>query len=378
MALRNVVIGVALLFALVEFHLYGSLSGGGDADAHRRSSSSAKINNTQQRCAINLFGLPRAFQDLVLPSIVQNVIVPNLGCDYYVHYYHKTEEVAGRSGGGGTIDPTEILRLKDAVLQEAQRRGETPLPKVEFMLDTEDDFWEKYATLIEKIRNTKIDGKYLYFPWKARTYKHPITTDNIVKMWHSIQSSFQLMERNAAASNIEYTTVAMLRSDVVYVTPIDVRDGGGTGVVTVPNFGKYPVSDRIVYGSAAAVKIWATERFSRLEDHVHYVKEKNPGWGMHSERFLDYTIFPAIREEHYNIREHPTLCFLRARADGSVWISDCKMNSAPSVMQALGGSMREVVERAIGRACPGEVTKLTQTVRSLDCAPRLGASGPKG
>ena len=206
---------------LVEFYLYSSFI------LNSQDTPTKNAEQQEQRCAINFFGLPRAFDSLVLPSIVKNVIVPNPGCDYYVHYYHKTEEESGRSGSGGFIDPTAILHLKDAVLQEAQRRGTTPLPTVEFTFDTEEDFWKEYTPLIEKIRTTKVDGKYLYFPWKARTYKHPTTTDNIVKMWHSIQSSFHLMERNAAASGIEYTTVAMLRSDVLYVTPIDVHDAPG-------------------------------------------------------------------------------------------------------------------------------------------------------
>jgi len=362
------VIAAGLLAVLVEFNLYSSFI------SHATPTKNAQQQQQQeQRCAINFFGLPRAFDSLVLPSIVKNVILPNPGCDYYVHYYHKTEEESGRSGSGGSIDPTEILHLKDAVLQEAHRRGATPLPTVEFTFDTEEDFWKEYTPLIEKIRTTKVDGKYLYFPWKARTYKHPTTTDNIVKMWHSIQSSFQLMERNAAASGIGYTTVAMLRSDVVYVTPIEIHDAPGSSVVTIPNFGKHPISDRIIYGPAAAVKIWATERFARLEQHVQYVQKNDPGWGMHSERFLHISIFPAIRDQHYNIRQHPTLCFLRARADGTVWISDCggpPSTSAPSIVKALGGSenMPKVVEQTIGRSCSGEITKLTQTVRSLDCA----------
>jgi hypothetical protein len=175
---------------------------------------------------------------------------------------------------------------------------------------------------------------------------------------------------------MEYTTVAMLRSCVVYVTPIVIHDATSSGeattakpTVTIPSFGKHSISDRIIYGPSEAVKIWASERFSRLETHIQYVQEHIPGWGMHSERFLNKTLFPAIREITH-IRQHPTMCFLGARADESVWVSDCEgpaSVSAPSIRQALGNDMRLVVERTIGRKCPGAVKRLSQNVKYLDC-----------
>jgi hypothetical protein len=198
-----------------------------------------------------------------------------------------------------------------------------------------------------------------------------------LQMWHSIQSVFQLMEKTAAANGITYTTVAMLRSDVVYVTPIDIMNDSGAvtngeqlSPVTIPNFGNHPVSDRIAYGPMDAVKIWATERFNHLEQHVRYVQQNDPGWGMHSERFLNTTIFPLIRNVA-TIRQHPTLCFFRARADESAWVSDCEGGpevSAPSIAKALGKDLRAVVERTIGRRCLGGISKLRRNVRSLDCS----------
>lgn len=347
-----------------------------------------KQRDPNDRCAINFFGLPRAFESLVLPSIIKNIITPNPGCDYYVHYYHMTEELQGRSGGGGTIDPTAILLLRDAVHNAARQNGDenTPLPIVEFVFDKEEDFWKKYSILIERIRTTVVNGKYLYFPWKAKTYQHPVTTDNIVKMWHSIQSSYQLMEDVAASKNIEYKIVAMLRSDVVYVTPINIHDApkrpnNAYVPVTVPNFGKHPVSDRIIYGPREAVKIWATQRFAHLESHVDFILKNDPGWGMHSERFVNYTLFPLIQNVT-KIRQHPSLCFFRARADESVWVSDCysatRTVAAPSIMEHLlkgGRTLLSVVQDAIGRPCSGtKPVRLTQSVRSLACSKIATAS----
>jgi hypothetical protein len=129
------------------------------------------------------------------------------------------------------------------------------------------------------------------------------------------------------------------------------------------------VSDRIIYGPHAAVKIWAAERFSRLEAHVQSILKNDPGWGMHSERFLDHTIFPAIRKLGIDIHEHPHMCFFRARADESVWVSDCdgiEKVAAPTIAEHMEHDKKGLVEKLIGRQC-GEITKFTQSVRSLDC-----------
>ena len=337
------------------------------------------------RCAVNFFGLPRAFESLVLPSIVKNIVAVNPDCDYYVHYYHTTSEAEGRSGKGGVIDPTAVLLLRDAVQKEAIRRGDAVLPIVEFTYDKEEDFWTKYSDLIEKIRTTKVDGKYLYFPWAEKSYRHPETTDNIVKMWHTIQSSFELMEKFAASNGIEYDIVGMFRSDVVYVTPINIRDAPKPSSsnelvpVTITDFGNFPVSDRMIYGPRDAVKAWATQRFSRLDNHVDFMLKNDPGWGMHSEKFVYHALFPLIKQIT-TIRPHPTLCFFRARADESVWVSDCSNDNpsiaAPSIkenMLQVNRTFHDVVQDAIGRPCSAsEPEPFSTFVLSLPCRKIVG------
>jgi hypothetical protein len=428
-SLRNgatVLMGAVLVTALLQFTLHSSLLSVDDLDnpnshaglADFRAAAIKKSTKTkifkppvistpvgipEERCAINLFGLPRAFQSLVLPALIQNVIRPNAAynCDYFVHYYNLTQEVAGRSGHGGTLNPSEILLLEQHVQREAPSGPGHRTPQVVFQADQEEDFWKQYGTLLKKTRTTlDANGNYLYYPWKARTYTHPVTVDNIIKMWHSIQSAWLLMERHSATghhvtghnANVKYTRVAMLRSDVIYVTPIDIyrlddnnNDKNGKGALidhenryaVVPAFGKHPVSDRIIYGPHAAVKIWAAERFARLESHVQSILKTDPGWGMHSERFIDHTIFPAIRKAGIEIHEHPTMCFFRARADESVWVSDCdgtEIVAAPTIAERIGATLkRDIVERLIGRTC-GRISKFTKAVRSLDCA--HGATRP--
>jgi hypothetical protein len=98
------------------------------------------------------------------------------------------------------------------------------------MATGEEDFWGRYDTLIQKTRTTLGSKGYpLYYPWKELSFKYPVTVDNILKMWHSMHSAWLLMERHATDNNVQYTRVAMLRSDVMYATPIDIYrlDNGG-------------------------------------------------------------------------------------------------------------------------------------------------------
>ena len=62
-----------------------------------------------------------------------------------------------------------------------------------------------------------------------------MTVDNIVKMWHSIEQAWYLMEAHATREHIQYQRVAMLRSDVVYMTPINIWETGDPGVMDTEN-----------------------------------------------------------------------------------------------------------------------------------------------
>lgn len=324
-------------------------------------------------CAINLYGLPRAFESLALPALIKNVIRPNAinGCDYFVHYYYLTEEMPGRSGDGGRINPNEVVKLKQAVQEFS------PKSVIQFRYDKEQAFWDQYQPLIEKIRaSNDTDGKFLYFPWRSPSYVYPITTDNIVKMWHSVQSAWSLMTLYETLTTRKFDRVAMLRLDVVYITPINVFQvnrrevGKNEKVALIPGFGRHPVSDRLIIGPREAIEIWASQRFDRLEEHVKFVHEKHPGWGMHSEMFLHWTIFPAIRDTGTSIVEDDSLCFFRARADESVWVSDCGGKpeyAKTSILKNLGGDKVEVLESVLGRKCRGEAQNLSWSFVALGC-----------
>ena len=78
---------------------------------------------------------------------------------------------------------------------------------------------------------------------------------------------------------------------------------------------------------------------------------------MHSERFLNATILPAIQEVGVSLHENPDICFLRVRADKSVLPDDCKLNAR--VKGGLTGETRgwdkvdvkSLVESIVGTSC---------------------------
>ena len=132
----------------------------------------------QGPCAITLFGLPRAFESIVLPSLIQNVIQPNAAyrCDYFVHYYNLTFEQGGRSGNGGNVNPHEIRLLTQAVHNASgaldvnvnvalalpqgttQQQQQQQQPTVAYTMTQEAEFWTQYKDFINTTR-TAVDDQ---------------------------------------------------------------------------------------------------------------------------------------------------------------------------------------------------------------------------
>ncbi|GKY98817.1 hypothetical protein MPSEU_000837800 [Mayamaea pseudoterrestris] len=383
-----------LQFLLAQFVPYTSLhdeSTFGQAGEHLQTNREWQTHNqtlsiSKSRCAILFWGLPRAFESLVLPSIERNVIRINAkyDCDYYMHYFVREEEQAGRSGEGGHIDSNQVYQLKPSV-ERIQQSPQGRIPIVEFAFTKDLDFLIEHQELLQKIRDTvDANGKHLYFPDNARTYTFPVTTDNIIRMWHTIREAWKLMEMHENKQGVTYDRVAMLRNDVLYATPIDIYQLQAKTNTTdhfnsfavIPGFGRHPVSDRLIYGPRRAVQIWALQRFSRLEQHVQWIQKHDPGWGLHSERFVNYTLFRAMRNNQgVNVVEHDTICFMRARSDSSVWVSDCDgvasvtLPSIAANLERIASSKRELVEQVIGRQCE-ELTRRTKPMASvLHCPP---------
>ena len=292
-------------------------------------------------CALNFYGLPRAFKPLVLPSLIQNVIIPNIryDCDYHVHFYNITNEPPSRSGKGGIIVPEDVYLLRQAVHTAAREAGRPP-PYVGFTQDTGEAFERNQSKLVHDIRSRNhTDGKNPYHG-KEKTFTVE-TYVNIIKMWYSIAAAWESMEKHASLHDIKYERVAMMRSDVVYLTPIDIFRPAASlsderafdtfnNQSVIPGFAEFPVNDRMFYGPYEATKIWATGRFSRLNKWVFQLHKP-----LHSEKFLNATILPAIRQQGISIGVDPRICFLRARADGTVLTADCKEAASKGLLETL-------------------------------------------
>jgi len=336
-----------------------------------------QLRPSDTNCAINFHGISRSFAQIALPTIITNVIKPNLPhqCDYFVYYQTVQHEPQSRSGHGGALDPSEIYRLAEAI-----RRQQGPQAVVEFSNATEADVLQVHASLIQKIRTEKDEhGHSLYQAVDKNDSMYNVnTTINIVKMWHNLQSVWQLMEQYETASGHTYEQVAMFRLDAAYLTPIDIFqfngvvkdakqiDGNNTAVI--PDFARFPVNDRLIYGPRHVVRAWAN-RFDYLELHMRQTRPKHPNIGIHSEHFLDKTLFPQLRQSGYNILADPDVCFLRTRAGNIVWTMDCAnglfqtrewMNNAEQIQEKVQTLLRTTCQ-------PNKFFHKLQ----LQCAPAL-------
>jgi len=316
----------------------------------------------KSRCAILFFGLPRSYEFLVLPSIVHNVLAHNMCCDVYAHSIIRREEPPGRSGSGGSIDPNALSLLKKKVHE--LHKG--PPPHVYIYEETEDDFWTKRNATINMYRTAKgADGKLLYYPWK--THFNTETVDNIIRQWHSVESVWQLMEKGAKILRVKYDHVCILRSDVFFATPIQMCSNVSATKATYPGFGLWPVNDRMICGPHNAVKIWASQRFSRL---VSDINKLPPGRALHPETFLDRVIFPAIRENGTEVTQDPNICFFRVRSDMSMWVNDCLRARTPGGPEPLGDvewadQQILMVQSIVGLQC--QLKPYSKVIRQLVC-----------
>jgi hypothetical protein len=311
---------------------------------------------------------------MVLPSIIRNVLIPNArhNCDIYVHYFQQYEEVAGRMNRGGKVDPNEIFLLEQATRAVHRQYGpqqgrNVREPHVAFTHDTEDQFNERRGVALKRYQQTTLpDGSPAYFPYKSKTWTRS-SLDNMVKQWHSVECAFKLMSVSARKLKVNYTRVAMFRSDAMYLTPIDIAmlDKGEIDTrnqhVAVAPFGRMPVNDRMIYGPYEAVKIWSTRRFELIEERVQ--KRSDPGYEMHSERFMNDSIFPEIEALGYKTNINHDICFVRARADESAMISDCV--SFGRTRGWKKAKKKDIVEDLVKRNCTEY--KMEDTWRFIGC-----------
>lgn len=315
-----------------------------------------QLRSHDERCALCFFGLPRSYKTMVLQTIEKNILIPNArhNCDIFVHYFSQEHEEAGRWNLGGKIDPTEILLLEASaknVSQHYSNDRDNSSPVIAFVNETDAQFWMKRKQQLDRFKFAAYkDGTPIYFPWAAVGYTNS-TLDNIVRQWHSIESAFRLMEGHGQRHDIRYTRLGMFRNDVAYLTPIDIYmlDKNNSDIknyTAVPAFGSHPINDRMIYGPFEPIKIWSTKRFELIEERAKLALD--PGYEMHSESFLNTSIFPVMEELGYPTWIHTEVCFVRTRAESVALWNDCVTGG---VVAEFRHHRKKLVEEAIGRPC---------------------------
>ncbi|KAL3924984.1 MAG: hypothetical protein SGILL_000708 [Bacillariaceae sp.] len=358
---------------------------------------------------------------------MENVIKPNFHyeCDYFVHFFNITSEQSGRSGKGGAIDPSEVMLLRDAIHELYAATTTKRFPKVKFASDTDEDFYRARNASISKIENYPVSGNTIntnatttrsnpYYPTKNAASFDATSTLNILKMWHTQTRVFELMESEVSSSGTstgsssmgkedhhystqQYTRVAMLRLDVVYMTPIDIYKvpndptpntygvrstekgsfwkNGLAGPIqrsdyyfydlrnnhaVIPGFASFPINDRLIMGPYDAVKIWACDRWKWMEYYVETVLKKRKNlakFGLHDERFIANVVVPKIRKlTSVRVMVDRNMYFFRVRADGSIWILDCPFQDArfkePKKLELLLGRSCLPVQKSSNPVAP--------------------------
>ena len=205
---------------------------------------------------------------VALPSLIQHFLLPNArhGCDVFLKTHAETEAEAAADAAG-------LAALRDAAAALAAHAGR-PSPAVVLLpAETEGEFESKYGDLVAR-HCTASDpgtGKPLYFPWADRARALCADLRDVIQDWDAVQATWDaLVKRGEEQGGTGYGRVGLLRLDAFYARPLDVfqldKDSYdyATRYAVIPGFDKCPVNDRLVYGPAAAVKIWAAKRFQRF------------------------------------------------------------------------------------------------------------------
>jgi hypothetical protein len=236
---------------------------------------------TEERCALLFFGLPKHLKDISLPSIRKYIIKANPNCDVYAHTYNVTSVSNERNGEKNVpIHPEDISCLTK-----------------EYAIDSVEDFL--IAHNLSYYRSV--------FPYEE-PWIYPTSMDNLIKQWHSINQVWRLMED----SKVDYQRVGLFRLDVLYVHEISISER--EDVAVVPDFRKSGgMNDRMFYGTRDHAEVWATKRFDRVQSYLDTYQDR----GLHSEKFMKFLM------RKIPVQKKP-ICFHRVRGTGKIK-KDCRL-----------------------------------------------------
>lgn len=292
---------------------------------------------------------------MVLPSIVRNVIESNAkyNCDYFVHCYSDADDeeedpaIAAEKENEEAAHPTEAILLQEQIDLVAKKLKLSRVPSVAYVQEREQDVMKKYESLIHDM----LANISFYFPWTGRdTVTQIRLVQDLVMRWHSMEVSWKIMEQSSKADGKQYERVAVLPSDVVYATTIDIfRDSLGpidpkSQVAVVPAFANFPAYDYMIYGPSQIVKVWATKRFELLNKYGLWMRTSKRALGLHPENFFKHALLPAMKGEggaDTGIDHLEKWCSFfhdEREPDKSVWVNNCEQD---------GTSKRTITDRGI-------------------------------
>jgi len=269
---------------------------------------SSQQYNSDPTCALLFFGIPRSFSNMVFPSIQQYLLDENPDCDVYVHSFDVSEEVGNRiSEESGDIEVMEL----DAFKNYFENRS----PSYHSILETDEAF--------QKVRN--LEQFRRMFP-RPSTWDYPISMDNMIRQWHSIEKAWSLMNIYEQQKKRKYDRVGFFRLDAKYTHPIRITTSETAVIPAMMYESSNKVSginDSMFYGDRDVANIWATERFESVREYLSWQKKKgNIGKvhseGLHPEEFLRYLL---VEKWSIDITLR-NICFKRVRTSGKV-LRDC-------------------------------------------------------
>lgn len=223
--------------------------------------------NVGAKCALLFFGNLDGFRSLSLPTIMKNVIRPNPHCDVFLHTFDVSEEV-----------------------------------KADALLLTDNVDIEKITSFYSKRNQFLRQSRLHYHHDFEKEEKCCNSHDNMIKQWHSIQAVWELMRKNEMMKGkggedemVYYEQVGLFKSDVYYISPINIMDS----IASLPNHSyNWGYNDRMFYGHRKNAEVWA-DRFSFTEKFendfmtkfdANGTEEKNNCNGYHSESFLRHLL----------------------------------------------------------------------------------------
>lgn len=304
-------INISILMMLLNRNMYAKL----------------ERNPSQQKCALLFFGLVKAFEHHVYPSVVENILNINPQCDVYLHTYNITSIPVNKRNSETNMAP---LNISEALVLTSRDR---------IIFETEESFHDKRDDIINRTRVNYHHG------WGDCCLSH----DNMIKQWSSIQGVWDLMRQHeiqfitAAEKTMAtqekaiptsnkgekdhddqntnkhyYGQIGLFRSDVMYTNPIDIFDANAA----TANFARHGgYNDRLFYGKYEYAKIWASQRFDFIDtfEKKYMTKLRFFKDGYHSETFVK-----RLMDHHKVPVRLKDICTWRIRSGPKVQVSDCR------------------------------------------------------